>query len=172
MSFISLVWSFFRSRGVRAVAVFAALGPISGASGAERGPYIPYSGIERGTDGVERIDVVIENDTDAVLVCDVALAHWYSAELGRAVPDGTLAATLWHDPRTGALALLNAGGDRMPVEAAWCGRAGAVHATRARLVLPLAKGPAPGILHRRCRSEADGPVRCIEVEPPHRVTLP
>jgi hypothetical protein len=64
--------------------------------------------------------------------------------------------TLWHDPETGELSLLNATEDRMPVERIACGTEGAPHA--APLSLPFRAGPAPARLARRCAAGADGVV--------------
>ncbi|MEZ5721607.1 MAG: hypothetical protein R3D59_07980 [Paracoccaceae bacterium] len=84
---------------------------------AESGTYVPYSGIIHGTEGADPVAVTIANATGGALVCGVALAHWYSAELGGFAPGVRLAVTLWHDSETGVLNLMNATDDRMPVEA-------------------------------------------------------
>ncbi len=139
-----------RSGAGPVVRILCALASFAAPASAESHVYIPYSGIERGTQGVAPVALSIANDTSAEIVCRVSLAHWYAADLGRAAPGGVVEAVLWHNPDTGALALLNDSRDRMPVEALWCGRAGAVHDSRAAIALPFAKGPAPDGIARRC----------------------
>ena len=133
-------------KAVRAAAclvpAFALAGPVGEA---DQGSYEPYSGIERGTDGVVAVPLRVLNTTQGPLVCAAALAHWYSAPLGTVAPGATLEVTLWHDPADGSLALLNRIEDRMPVERIAC-RAETGEA--APLPLPFRAGPAPAALER------------------------
>lgn len=125
------------------------------------GGYEPYSGIIRGTEGAQPVTLRIRNDGAADLACTAALAHWYSQALGRAAPGAALDVALWHDPQTGVLNLLNAQGDRMPVEAVWCRPAGTGRAARGRVGLPLAAGPAPARIARACApAEGGGRIAC------------
>jgi hypothetical protein len=131
----------------------------AGAAPAEEA-YVPYSGIIRGTEGAERVELRVANASSGPMACVASLAHWYSERLGEAAAGAMLGVVLWHDPETGVLNLMNATDDRMPVEAIWCGRAGAVHATRDRIALPFAAGPAPEAIARVCRDGADGRLAC------------
>ena len=125
---------------------------------AESGTYVPYSGIIHGTEGADPVAVTIANATGGALVCGVALAHWYSAELGGVAPGVRLAVTLWHDSETGVLNLMNATDDRMPVEALWCARG----AARARLDLPMTTGKAEAEMLFTCRMDGDAGLSCTE----------
>lgn len=98
------------------------------------------------------------------MACTVALAHWYSETLGEIRPHDTLPATLWHDPETGVINLLNATNDRMPIEAIWCGVADNMSETRSRLPLPFAIGPAADQLLRVCAQGAGASLACSTPE--------
>ena len=128
---------------------------------AESPPYVPYSGIIHGTEGAVAVPLRVHNGTGGPIRCQAALAHWYSVDLGEAVVGGTLAVTLWHDPATGRLNLLNATQERMPVEAVWCGHKPRVHDTRGRVGLPYVIGTSPLALDRVC-TEGAGHVVCAE----------
>ncbi|MDU9006711.1 hypothetical protein [Sedimentitalea todarodis] len=127
---------------------------------AESGPYLPYSGIARGTEGTTPVAVTIRNDTGSPLTCQAALAHWYSADLGRLPPGGTLPVGLHHDPENGEISLLNDSADRMPVEAIWCGSPQSPETARTRLTLPIRRGAAPAALIFVCTVEPDGTIAC------------
>ncbi|MBO6598777.1 MAG: hypothetical protein JJ924_01050 [Roseitalea sp.] len=120
------------------------------------GTYVPYSGIVRGTEGADPVEVSVANETGAPIDCQASLAHWYSDELGRIAPGGELTLTLWHDRQTGALNLLNTIGDRMPVEAVWC----ASGTARTRLKLPMAAGGSQAAFHFACHARDDQGLRC------------
>ena len=122
--------------------------------------YVPYSGIISGTAGAEPVELLVTNRASAAMVCTAALAHWYSENLGEIPPQGTLPVTLWHDPKTGVINLLNASNDRMPIEAIWCGLAGNMSETRSRLLLPFAIGPASHQLLRICAQGAGAQITC------------
>ena len=113
-----------------------------------------------GTDGPRPLPLSVRNLADREITCVAQLAHWYAVELGRPGPGGTITAELWHDPGDGTLALRNAGGDRMPVEAVWCAPADAPSARRARLRLPFRAGPPPERLAAACRIDGDGRLTC------------
>ncbi len=132
-------------------ALSAGLGPLP--AQAESGEYVPYSGIIHGTDGADPVEISISNATGGSLKCEVALAHWYSDDLGQIAPGDELTLTLWHDRETGVLNLMNATDDRMPVEAVWCSN----DAARTRLNLPIASGEAEATLRYSCHAgEANG----------------
>jgi hypothetical protein len=93
---------------------------------------------KRGSAGLVEVPFGAHNAADSEISCSVALAHWYSAELGRAAPGAKISASFWRDPATGALYLLNDIGDRMAVQMTWCGCAGRSWETRS--VLNIAAG--------------------------------
>lgn len=124
---------------------------------ADSGTYVPYSGIIRGTEGADPVEVSILNETDSPIDCQAALAHWYSDELGRIDPGGELTLTLWHDPETGVLNLMNATDDRMPVEALWC----STDTARTRLNLPISAGAEEAELRFSCRTGTEAGLSCI-----------
>lgn len=117
---------------------------------------MPYSGIVHGTEGTDPVKVSVINATGTPLVCEAALAHWYSDELGRISPGEELTFTLQHDPETGVFNLMNATDARMPVEALWC----ASDAGRARLTLPIASGKAEAALRYSCHAGDETGLSC------------
>ncbi len=140
---------------------FCAAVVVGSAAWAESPPYVPYSGIIHGTEGAVAVVLTIQNDTGADLVCRAALAHWYSVDLGVAVVGEVVQLTLWHDPATGRLDLLNETRHRMPVEAIWCGLSPNVHDTRGRVNLPFVTNTLLARLERRCNLGAAGRVVCV-----------
>ncbi|MDE0113754.1 MAG: hypothetical protein OXI87_07860 [Albidovulum sp.] len=105
----------------------------------------------------------IHNGAGSDIACHAALAHWFSQRLGAAEPGNVLEIQLCHVRDTGVLYLLNDIGDRMPVEAIWCRRASAPGDPGARIPLPLAAGPAPNAIARRCGDGARQRLQCSEV---------
>ena len=131
----------------------------AGAARAER--YVPYSGIETGTEGQVEIALSVENRGSGPIACTAQLAHWYSAPLGEAEGGDIIRAVLWHDPGDGTLSLLNDGQDRMPVEAIWCGPVDAPDVARTRVTLPIQAGPLPGAaIARACGPDGTGALIC------------
>jgi len=92
----------------------------------------------RGSEGLIETPFVARNAAQSEISCSVSLAHWYSAELGRAAPGARISVSFWRDPKSGALYLLNETGDRMAVQMTWCGFAGKSWETRS--VVTLADG--------------------------------
>jgi len=131
---------------------------------AESKPYVPYSGIIRGTVGAEPVRLEIRNDSGGAIACDAALAHWYSKPLGETDRGDTLTVPLWHDPKTGVLNILNRIGDRLPIEAVWCWRTGAASASRGRVDLPHSKGHAAPVFARQCTDRQDGRLGCFALD--------
>lgn len=142
----------------RRFVVFAALSaglfPLPAEAGS--GAYVPYSGIIHGTEGADPVKISVLNETGVPLLCEAALAHWYSDELGRVSPGEQLSLTLWHDRKTGVFNLMNATDDRMPVEALWC----ASEAGRTRLTLPIASGKAEATLRYSCNTGGEAGLSC------------
>jgi hypothetical protein len=85
-----------------------------------------------------QISVEVKNRSDHPIACAAQLAHWFSADLGVAAPGGAVRIDFTSDPATGTAFIRNAGGERMPVEAAWCGVEGRVWETRYQLDLARA----------------------------------
>lgn len=96
------------------------------------------------------------------IICAATLAHWFSIQLGTAAPGQRIMAELWHDPESGAVLLLNEHGDRMPVEALWCGLEGRGWQTRSPIRLDRKPGAAPAGIELHCRA-ADGRLACTDV---------
>ena len=111
--------------------------------------------IERGKAGLVEVPFVAQNQGPGGIACSVALAHWYSLELGQAEPGGRVQASLWFDPKDGTMALLNGTEDRMPVQALWCGIAGRSWGTRSLIGLERKAGQAPAPVRVSCRAEPD-----------------
>ncbi|MFO1067800.1 MAG: hypothetical protein U1E14_04670 [Geminicoccaceae bacterium] len=114
----------------------------------------------RGTEGLVPFDYRIEAGGDRPLACAASIAHWYSTELGRVEPGGSLVIALWRDPASGAVYRLNEVGDRMPVERLWCGVEGRAWATGALLPLERLRGDIAPALALACKPEGDR-VRCV-----------
>ncbi len=95
------------------------------------------------------------NLANEAMTCAATLAHWFSIELGTAEAGERVLAELWHDPESGAVLLLNEHGDRMPVEALWCGLEGRSWQTRSPIPLDRNPGAAPASIELDCRAAGD-----------------
>jgi hypothetical protein len=99
--------------------------------------------------------VEVKNRSGHPIACAAQLAHWFSADLGVAAPGGALRIGFESDPATGTVFIRNVGGERMPVEAAWCGVEGRAWETRYQLDLAKAGGRA-----LTCEVVAEGQLSC------------
>ncbi len=90
----------------------------------------------------------------APILCGAMLAHWYSAELGRAAKGEAISATLWSDTASGAVYLLNRSGHPMPVAQLWCGIAGR-EAGRSIVTLERRAGVVQAALLLACQAVDD-----------------
>lgn len=106
--------------------------------------------VERGREGLAPVPFRVKNLSEEPLACQAAIAHWYSLEVGRVAPGASLFAELWSDPRTGAVFLLNATLDRMPVQALWCGVDGKAFTTRFDVPLARRAGQLEPAIALRC----------------------
>jgi hypothetical protein len=106
--------------------------------------------VRHGTAGLDRMQIRVMNATGAPLACEALIAHWYSETVARIPSGGSAMVELWRDPATGVVALLNALGDNLPLEALFCGYDGRAYATRAPLDFRHASEPAQDIV---CRPE-------------------
>ena len=95
--------------------------------------------VRTGTEGLDQASFSVANRAAHPIVCIAELAHWYSAELGRAEAGAELRIPLWRDPSTGAFVALNDKTENMPVEALWCGLEGRAYETRAALRIERAR---------------------------------
>jgi hypothetical protein len=102
-----------------------------------------------------QISVEVKNRTDHPIACAAQLAHWFSADLGVAAPGDALRIDFTSDPATGTVFIRNVGGERMPVEAVWCGVEGRVWETRYQLDLAGAEGRRVA-----CEAGAEGRLFC------------
>ncbi len=95
----------------------------------------------------------IQNAGNSTILCQAEIAHWFAADLAHVEPGERVKLELHFAPRTGVWAVLNAGGEALPIERAWCGLKGRTYETR----WPLALGrtnPVPVTLE--CHDEAAG----------------
>ena len=111
--------------------------------------------IRSGTAGQIAVPFSATNAGPERMACSAAVAHWYSVDLGEAAAGETVAATLWFDPASGEITILNASEDRMPVQALWCGVAGRSWETRSAVPLARKAGSAPGPIRLVCSSEGE-----------------
>lgn len=117
-----------------------------------------------GSDGLAPLPVTVANETGAAIACGATLAHWYAADLGTAGPGRRIAIALWADQATGEALLLNAHGDRMPVQTLWCGLEGRSWETRATIALDRRAGAVPKPVDLTCAASAGGHVACRQVK--------
>lgn len=156
-SFPSFGYRFRRPLAVLAIN-FGLLTTIGSAGASEA--YVPYSNIQRGPEGVNAVVLDIRNESGGSIRCMASLAHWYSASMGEAAPGKTLQTTLWHDPQSGELSLMNDQQDRMPVEALWCGHPPRAYETRSRVKLNNLSGETPNGITLACVDQPDGRLMC------------
>ena len=97
----------------------------------------------------------VKNRTGHPIACAAQLAHWFSVDLGVAAAGGALRIDFEADPATGTVFIRNVGGERMPVEAAWCGVEGRAWETRYQL--DLARAGEGGVT---CEAVAERRLAC------------
>ena len=139
---------------MRTLLIFAMLAAALAAASAEE-----TRPIARGTADVVAIPFTATNEGPGRIACSASIAHWYSLDLGEAGQGETVEATLWFDPRTGEISILNAVEDRMPVTALWCGLAGRSWETRSPVPLTRRAGDAPAPMKLAC-AERDDRLAC------------
>jgi hypothetical protein len=113
----------------------------------------------RGTAGLTPIPFTAENAGSQAIACAAATAHWYSVDLGTAVPGASVRTTLWASVGNGEVFVLNGKLDRMPIINLWCGLAGRSWATRSAVPLARAAGIMPKDILLSCH-DAAGTLAC------------
>lgn len=116
--------------------------------------------VVRGTDGLVAVPFRVENRSGAGMTCGAAIAHWYSMPVGQAPTGVAVTATLWSDPKTGTVFLLNPSEDRMPVLDLWCGRTGSDVSTGFRILLGRRAGTAEPAIALACGPGRDKALDC------------
>lgn len=103
-------------------------------------------------DGLVAVPVEIVNSGAAPILCQAEIAHWFASDLGRIAPGEKASLDLRFSPASGTWATMNARGEALPVERAWCGLEGRTYATRWNLVL---RRDQPQAQQLDCRGEGD-----------------
>ncbi|QPC86236.1 hypothetical protein GA830_05395 [Mesorhizobium sp. NBSH29] len=103
--------------------------------------------------GLVAVPTKVRNSGDAPILCQAEIAHWFATDLVRIEPGATATLDLRFDTQSGAWAVLNAGGEALPLERAWCGVEGHTYETRFTLALDRSN-PQPATLD--CRPQAAG----------------
>ncbi len=98
------------------------------------------------------------NASTVPITCTAVLAHFYTQQLGRAIPGHSIVAHLEADAATGTITLRNASGAAMPVEALWCGYESHDVSSRSDVALARRAGKVPRPIDLLC---SDGPARLL-----------
>jgi hypothetical protein len=97
--------------------------------------------------------VEVHNSGAAPILCQAEIAHWFATDLARILPGDSASVDLRFDPRSGTWAAMNARGEALPVERAWCGLEGRTYETRWNLSLGRDQPQAQQL---DCRGEDSG----------------
>lgn len=108
-----------------------------------------------GTEGLVAIPFEITNTGETPLSCEAKFAHWYSLTLGTAAFGVTVSTTFWSDPKTGAVAMMNAVGDQVAVERIWCGAEGRDWETRFEMPLLRHAGETEAPMRFDCAAQPE-----------------
>jgi len=95
----------------------------------------------------------MRNSGKVPILCQAEIAHWFAADLASIAPGERASLDLRFDTLSGAWAAMNARGEALPVERAWCGLKGRTYETRWNLTLGRDQ-PRPRQLD--CRPEGAG----------------
>ncbi|PZO77441.1 MAG: hypothetical protein DI629_14550 [Mesorhizobium amorphae] len=104
-------------------------------------------------DGLVAVPVEVRNSGTTPILCQAEIAHWFAMDLARIAPDETVSLDLRFSRPTGTWAAINARGEALPVERAWCGVEGRTFETRWNLKLGR---DAPQPLQLDCRADTTG----------------
>ncbi|MDI6024781.1 hypothetical protein QBK99_00970 [Corticibacterium sp. UT-5YL-CI-8] len=104
-------------------------------------------------DGLSAVPVEIRNSGAAPILCQAEIAHWFSTDLARIAPGESAKLDLRFNLRSGTWAAMNAQGEALPLERAWCGVEGRTYETRWDLSLARTRPMAQQL---DCRAEETG----------------
>ncbi len=104
-------------------------------------------------DSLVAMPIDVRNSGSAPILCQAEIAHWFSLDLARIPPGENASLDLRFDTQSGTWAAMNARGEALPVERAWCGVEGHAYETRWDLKLGRSR-PQPQQLD--CRAESAG----------------
>lgn len=93
-------------------------------------------------DHLVAVPIEIRNTSSAPVLCQAEIAHWFATDLATIAPGERAELGLRFDTATGTWAAMNAKGEALPVERAWCGFEGRTFETRFDLTLEREK-PQP-----------------------------
>lgn len=98
------------------------------------------------------VPVEVRNSGTTPILCQAEIAHWFATDLARIAPGESASLDLRFDPLSGTWAAMNARGEALPVERAWCGLEGRTYETRWNLSLG---SDQPQARQLDCRGEGD-----------------
>lgn len=98
----------------------------------------------------ENLSVTVTNTGSETLICRAAIAHWFSADMGRVAPGDTLSFAFGVDVASGTVFQLNDVGDQMAVQRTWCGIDGRDWPTRAEIPMERRAGVVPAPVTLNC----------------------
>lgn len=98
------------------------------------------------------VPVEVRNSGTTPILCQAEIAHWFATDLARIAPGESASLDLRFDPLSGTWAAMNARGEALPVERAWCGLEGRTYETRWNLSLGRDQ---PQARQLDCRGEGD-----------------
>lgn len=104
-------------------------------------------------DNLVAVPVEIRNSGVAPILCQAEIAHWFSTDLARIAPGEKASLDLRFDTLNGVWTVMNARGEALPVERAWCGLEGHTYETRWNLSLGRNQPQAQQL---DCRAENTG----------------
>lgn len=81
-------------------------------------------------DNLIAVPIGIHNTGTAPILCQAEIAHWFATDLARIAPGDRADLGLRFDTASGTWAAMNARGEALPVERAWCGLEGRTFETR------------------------------------------
>ena len=103
--------------------------------------------------GLVRLPVDVRNSGAAAILCQAEIAHWFATDLATIPPGENASLDLRFDTLSGTWAAMNARGEALPVERAWCGVEGRTYETRWDLRLGRDRPQAQKL---DCRAEGPG----------------
>jgi len=118
-----------------------------------------WAGAAAPDDARQTVALTVVNRSGGAIVCQAAIAHWFTTDFGPAPAGGRMTVAFRRDRASGTLYLLSLAGEAMAVESLWCGRADRPWSTRSTLDLP--RGADDTGAHRvTCTAGAEGRLAC------------